>query len=234
MGIAERYAHVRAEVDAVCRQVGRDPREVKLLAVSKTVDVPAVAEAIAAGAQAFGENRPDQLVPKQAAYPQAEWHFIGNIQSRRIKDIVPAATLIHSVFKEDHLPKIDAAAAAVGKVQDILIEVNVSGEESKSGLAPDAVRGFIEVAGAYDHIRVCGLMTMAPRYDEQTADATFRGLAVLRDELNGLEISPGKVVDLSELSMGMSEDWQFAIRHGATIVRIGRAIFSDEFEPVAH
>ena len=233
MGIAERYAHVRAELDAVCREAGRDPHEVKLLAVSKTVDVPAVAEAIAAGAVAFGENRPDQLVPKQAAYPRAEWHFIGNIQSRRIKDIVPAATLIHSVFKENHLPKIDAAALAAGKVQDILVEVNVSGEESKSGLAPADVRSFIEAAAAFEHIRVRGLMTMAPRYDEATADATFRGLAALRDELNGLELCAGHPLDLSELSMGMSEDWRFAIRHGATIVRIGRAIFSDEFEPTA-
>ena len=233
MGIPERYAHVRAQVDEVCRAAGRDPSEVKLLAVSKTVDVPAVADAIAAGATAFGENRPDQLVPKQAAYPQVEWHFIGNIQSRRIRDIVPAATLIHSVFKESHLAKIDAAAREAGKVQDILVEVNVSGEESKSGLEPHEVRGFIEAAGAFENLRVCGLMTMAPRYDEETADATFRGLAALRDELDGLRLSCGSRVILSELSMGMSEDWQYAIKHGATIVRIGRAIFSDEFEPTA-
>ena len=232
MGIAERYAYVRGHVDAVCREAGRDPKTVKLLAVSKTVDVPAVAEAISAGAFAFGENRPDQLVPKQAAYPQAEWHFIGNIQSRRIKDIVPAATLIHSVFKQEHLGKIDTVAAAVGKVQDILVEVNVSGEESKSGLEPGAVRAFLEAADTFDHVRVRGLMTMAPRYDEQTAEATFRGLAELRNQLDGLHLPRHGEVVLSELSMGMSEDWRFAIRHGATIVRIGRAIFSDEFEPV--
>lgn len=233
MGIAQRYAHVRGQIDEVCRAAGRDPKTVKLLVVSKTVDVPTVAEAIAAGATAFGENRPDQLVPKQATYPQAEWHFIGNIQSRRIKDIVPAATLIHSVFKQEHLAKIDAAAQAAGKVQDILVEVNVSGEESKSGLEPGDVRAFLEAADAFDHIRVCGLMTMAPRYDEQTVEITFRGLAELRDKLDGLHLPHHGQVVLSELSMGMSEDWQCAIRHGATIVRIGRAIFSDEFEPVA-
>ncbi len=231
MGIAERYAHVRAQVDAVCHEAGRDPSSVLLLAVSKTVDAPAVADAIAAGAAAFGENRPEQLVEKHAAYPQAQWHFIGNIQSRRIKDIVPCATLIHSVYKESHLAKIDACARECGKVQDILVEVNVSGEESKSGLAPADVRAFIEAADAFDAIRVKGLMTMAPRYDEATADATFRGLAALRDELNGQVFPHHGKIDLSELSMGMSEDWRFAIRHGATIVRIGRAIFSDEFEP---
>ena len=231
MGIARRYAYVRAQVDEVCRSVGRDPAGVKLLAVSKTVDVPAVAEAIAAGGHAFGENRPDQIVPKQAAYPEEEWHFIGNIQSRRIKDIVPASTLIHSVYQASHLPKIDAAAQAAGKVQDILVEVNVSGEESKSGLEPHAVRAFIEEADAYDHIRVCGLMTMAPRYDEETAEKTFSGLAALRNKLDGLVLPHHGELVLSELSMGMSEDWQCAIKHGATIVRIGRAIFSDEFEP---
>lgn len=231
MGIAERYAHVRAQVDEACRAAGRDPSSVKLLAVSKTVEVPAVADAIAAGARAFGENRPEQLVQKQAAYPQAEWHFIGNIQSRRIKDIVPAATLIHSVYRESHLPKIDAAARAAGKVQDILVEVNVSGEESKSGLAPADVREFIQATDAFDGIRVRGLMTMAPRYDERTADATFSGLADLRAALDGLSLQRHGSLVLSELSMGMSEDWRFAIRHGATIVRIGRAIFSDEFEP---
>ncbi len=231
MGIAERYAHVRAEVDAACREAGRDPASVVLLAVSKTVDVPAVADAIRAGAIAFGENRPGQLVEKRAAYPQVQWHFIGNVQSRRIKDIVPCATLIHSVYKESHLGKINASALACGKVQDILVEVNVSGEESKSGLAPADLRAFIEAADSFDAIRVRGLMTMAPRYDESTADATFRGLAALRDELNGRVFPRHGKIDLSELSMGMSEDWRFAIRHGATIVRIGRAIFSDEFEP---
>jgi pyridoxal phosphate enzyme (YggS family) len=231
MGIAERYAYVREQVDQACREAGRDPGEVLLLSVSKTVEAARVAEAIRAGAHAFGENRPEQLVEKQAAYPQAEWHFIGNIQSRRIRDIVPAATLIHSVYKESHLAKIDEQAARVGKVQRILVEVNVSGEESKSGLSPDEVEGFLEAADAFDHLQVAGLMTMAPRYDELTAETTFSGLASLRERLDDMNLPRHGEVCLSELSMGMSEDWRIAIRHGATIIRIGRAIFSDEFEP---
>ena len=233
MGIAERYRYVRAQVDEACRAAGRDPREVTLLAVSKTVDVPQVGEAMQAGACAFGENRPDQLVPKHAAYPQAQWHFIGNVQSRRIHDIVPTACIIHSVFKEAHLAKIDQVAAGLGKVQRILAEVNVSGEESKSGLEPGDLEGFLRAADAFDHLQVCGLMTMAPRFDEQTADATFSGLARLRDRFDGFELPTHGQLRLSELSMGMSEDWRIAIGHGATIVRIGRAIFSDEFEPPA-
>lgn len=231
MGIARRYLSVREQVDEACREAGRDPSEVLLVAVSKTVGVPEVAEALEAGAVAFGENRPDQLVPKQAAYPQAQWHFIGNVQSRRIKDIVPAAALIHSVFKESHLAKIDQAAEAAGKVQRILVEVNVSGEESKSGLAPDELGRFLAAADAFDHVRVCGLMTMAPRFDDATAERTFGGLARLRERFDGAVYPRHGAIGLSELSMGMSEDWRIAIRHGATMVRIGRAVFSGEFEP---
>lgn len=142
MSTATRYKHVRSEVDQVCKELGRDPEEVLLLAVSKTVDVDQVQLAIDAGARAFGENRPDELVRKQRAFPDMEWHFIGNIQSRRIPEIVSAATLIHSVCKEAHLAKIDAAAAAIDKCQRVLLEVNVSGEESKSGFDPARLRAL--------------------------------------------------------------------------------------------
>ena len=127
MGIAERYEKVVEELAQECALAGRDPKEVRLVAVSKTVGVEGVGEAYAAGARDFGENRPDQIVPKSQAFPNARWHFIGNIQSRRIPEIVSAATLIHSVCKEAHLAKIDAAAAAIDKCQRVLLEVNVSG-----------------------------------------------------------------------------------------------------------
>ena len=217
MGIPERYAYVRAQVDEVCRAAGRDPSEVKLLAVSKTVDVPAVADAIAAGATAFGENRPDQLVPKQAAYPQVEWHFIGNIQSRRIRDIVPAATLIHSVFKESHLAKIDAAAREAGKVQDILVEVNVSGEESKSGLEPLEVRGFIEAAGAF-------AVTLECIPSELAAEIT----AALRIVTIG--IGAGPVCDAQWLVMhdllGLNERSPSFVKRYADLATVVRGAFS--------
>lgn len=220
---------MRSQVDACCRDNQRDPQEVALIAVSKTVGIPQVGEAMEAGAAMFGENRPDQIVPKQAAYPQAAWHFIGNIQSRRIDDIVSAAALIHSVWKPGHLRKIDAAAQRHGKVQRILLEVNVSGEESKGGLSPEQVPGVLEQADAFDNIQVCGFMTMAPQGDMDAADATFAGLRQLRDECRQLELPRHGRLDLHELSMGMSEDWQLAIAHGATMVRIGRAIFSEDF-----
>ena len=226
---ATRYQQLRADLDEECRKAGRDPREVLLLAVSKTVDIDQVELAIQAGARAFGENRPDELLRKQKAFPDMEWHFIGNIQSRRIVDIVSAATLIHSVCKESHLPKIDAAAKALGKRQRILLEVNVSGEESKSGFAPDEVQGIIERAAKLSNISIEGLMTMAPQGDKVAIERTFSGLASLKDQLQKNLSEMGLPCHLSALSMGMSEDWREAVGFGTTIVRLGRAIFSDDF-----
>ena len=230
MSTATRYQHLRAELDEECKKAGRKPEEVLLLAVSKTVDLDQVALAIEAGAYAFGENRPDELMRKQAAFPDMAWHFIGNIQSRRIPDIVSAATLIHSVCKEAHLAKIDAAARVVGKVQRVLLEVNVSGEESKSGFNPNEVAGIIERASQLEHVRIEGLMTMAPQGDDEAITYTFSGLSVLRDEVEQTLQNKGVSCHLSDLSMGMTEDWRSAVGFGSTIVRIGRAVFSDAFE----
>lgn len=230
MTTTSQYQNVRSSVDQVCVSEGRKPEDVLLLAVSKTVDLDAVEEAISAGAQAFGENRPDELLRKKAAFPDQHWHFIGNIQSRRIKDIVSAADLIHSVCKIEHLSKIDAAAKAHGKRQAILLEVNVSGEESKSGFSPDQMPQVIRSVMALDNIELRGLMTMAPRSDAEAVEQTFSGLAALRDSLQAFIDENGWKATLSELSMGMSEDWPRAVHYGSTIVRVGRAIFDSAFK----
>lgn len=230
MTTKDRYIHVRQAVDAACQQAGRAPEDVLLLAVSKTVDFDQVQEAIEGGARAFGENRPDELLRKQAHFPDVSWHFIGNIQSRRIHDIVSAADLIHSVSKADHLPKIDRAAAELGKVQPVLLEVNVSGEESKSGFSPSEVLTVVRDAAKLPSVAIRGLMTMAPRADEQAIQETFGGLARLRDDLQVQLDAAGIDVTLSDISMGMTEDWPQAIEHGTTIVRVGRAIFDSSFE----
>lgn len=229
MTATTRYAAVRRQLDRTCEESGRAPHDVLLLSVSKTVGLDEVADAMAQGAVAFGENRPDELVRKQRAFPEAQWHFIGNIQSRRIKDIVPAAHLIHSVCKREHLPKIDRAAQEAGKVQGVLIEANVSGEESKSGFAPDQVLEVVLEAARLPHVEVRGLMTMAPRGDAETARRTFCDLRLLRDGVQEQAARAGVPVSLSELSMGMSEDWPEAVAQGSTIVRIGRAIFDPAF-----
>ena len=229
MGTKERYARVAAEVADVCREAGRNPDEVVLIAVSKTVGVDGVAQAIEGGAQDFGENRPDQLVEKADCYPDVRWHFIGNIQSRRIRDIVGRATLIHSLFEERHARKIDEAAARLGIVQDVLIEVNVSGEQSKQGISPDEAYGLLAFCEGLEHMRVRGLMCMAPQGDPSVARQTFADAAALFAHLKET-LSADDASVFTELSCGMSEDWREAIPEGATMVRVGRAIFSDLFE----
>ncbi len=228
MSIESQYRSVAAEVAAVCEQCGRAPSEVRVLAVSKTVGPEGVAAAMAAGARDFGENRPDQLVAKAAQFPEARWHFIGNIQSRRIPDIVGSAALIHSLYQERHGRKIDEAAARLGKVQDVLVEVNVSGEASKSGVTPAEAVALVAALAALPHVRVRGLMTMAPQGDLAVAEATFRGLAALAADVRA-SLPDEAAAAFTELSMGMSDDWREAVACGTTIVRVGRAIFSESY-----
>lgn len=228
MSFSTRYEATKEELARVCAACGRDPREVKVIAVSKTVGLDAISEAIFAGAHDFGENRPDMLAEKAERLPGECWHFIGNIQSRKIPEIVAHASVVHSLYQESHLAKFDAASAQAGKIQDVLLEVNVSGEQSKSGLAPADVADMLAAATACEHLRVRGLMTMAPQGDLAVARECFAGLAALADELRAA-LPADKAASFSELSMGMSEDWREAVAAGATMVRIGRALFSDTF-----
>ncbi len=229
MGFKERYERTLAQVERCCLEAGRNAGDVRVVAVSKTVGEAQVAQAVCAGAHDFGENRPDMLAAKAAAFPAETWHFIGNVQSRRIPDNVRDAALVHSLYQERHIAKFEAAARDAGKVQDVLLEVNVSGEASKSGLVPCDVADMLARCTEFSHVRVRGLMTMAPQGDAVAARACFEELARLRDGLRaGLE--PEYARSFDELSMGMSEDWREAIFAGATIVRIGRALFDDEFE----
>ena len=229
MGIEGRYQRVAAHVASQCEAAGRPASDVRLIAVSKTVGIEGVRAAYKAGTRDFGENRPDQIVPKSKELPQTRWHFIGNIQSRRIPEIVESAALIHSLFQLSHAQKINDEAAKLGKVQDVLVEVNVSGEESKSGVEPDEALAFVRACAELPHVRVRGLMTMAPQGDAEAARASFAGLRQLAAAIRG-QLPEQQVACFTELSMGMSEDWPQAIAEGATMVRIGRAIFSDDFE----
>ena len=214
-----RYAEIKEQVDARIVECGRSLDDVTLVAVSKTVGLDEVQDAISQGATDFGENRPEELARKAEAFPKANWHFIGNIQSRQIKSIVPHACLIHSLDKFEHAQKIDKVAGEIGKIQKVLVEVNVSGEESKAGLTAEELPQFLEELKSLQNIEVCGLMTMAPIQDDAHADLpnpeeVFRRAHELV-VVNGLQ----------DLSAGMTNDWPDAIKQGSTFVRIGRAIF---------
>ncbi|MDR0515159.1 MAG: YggS family pyridoxal phosphate-dependent enzyme [Coriobacteriaceae bacterium] len=230
MDLGLRYQRVTAEVKAVCQRLRRDPQEVRVIAVSKTVGPPLIEAAIGAGFRDFGENRPEALFARQAQFPQVAWHFIGNVQSRRIPGIVSAATLIHSLYQSRHLAAVEKAASGLGKVQGLLIEVNVSGEASKGGVAPDDLNALFEEALRCPHIQVRGLMTMAPQGDSARARECFKETASLLADLRKRFPQYGGLQGLRELSMGMSEDWREALVEGATMIRIGRAVFDDGFE----
>ena len=221
--LQENLVRVRANVAAAAEKAGRDPLSVRLLAVSKTFPLSDILEAHEAGQLEFGENRVQELETKVPnGTPDIIWHLIGHLQSNKAEKAVELAEYIHSVDSVKLLNKINAAAAKRGKIQKILLEVNVSGEESKFGLSGwDALREAAEHALGLSSVKLLGLMTMAPLdADDSVLHATFGGLREFRDRLER-EFS----VTLPELSMGMSHDYPVAISEGATIVRVGTAIF---------
>ena len=204
---------------------GRNPETIRLVAVSKTVDAAKVAEAIDAGALILGENYIQEARDKfNALYDRAvQWHFIGHLQSNKAKYAVRMFDLIHSVESLKLAKALDKEARKNVKVQDILIQVNISREETKSGIAETGAVELIAQIGDLENIRVKGLMTMPPFFDApEQARPFFRQLARLRDRIVERNI-PG--VSMDELSMGMTGDFEVAIEEGATLVRIGTAIF---------
>lgn len=231
--VAERRAEILDRVAEAARAAGRDPQDVTVCAVSKTVDVDKVAAARAAGYRAFGENRPQELTRKldllrgDPAFEGVAWHMIGNLQENKINRVLEdAPVLIHSISSPELAAAVSKRALVHGTVQPVLLEVNVSGEQSKSGMAPEVVRErFAELAGL-EGIAVRGLMTMAPQGDAAVAERTFEGLRMLLEELRCAAADPAA---LTELSMGMSEDFREAVGQGATIVRLGRVAFDPEF-----
>lgn len=228
MGLKERWEGVCNEVAEVCEKCGRKPEDVKIIAVSKTVGADVVGEGIELGMTDFGENREKPFNEKLALYPQANWHFIGTLQSNKAKQVVGKACLIHSLDRPSLLHAIQKEAAKLGVVQDVLVEVSISGEESKGGIAPADLPAFLEELSSCANIRCRGLMTMAPRGDVETARETFAGLRILAAKM-AEEFGGRDNISMNELSMGMSEDWPVAIEEGATMVRIGRKIFSEYF-----
>ncbi len=214
---------VRANIAETAKKAGRDPETVRLLAVSKTFPASDIIEAAEAGQIEFGENRVQELETKvPLCGKNIVWHLIGHLQSNKADKAVELAEYIHSVDSLKLLNKINTAAEKRGKIQKILLEVNVSGEESKFGISGyDALREIAKYALELCNIKLVGLMTMAPLdADDSVLHATFGGLRDFRDRLES-EFS----ITLPELSMGMSGDYPVAIAEGATIVRVGTAIF---------
>lgn len=220
--IASRYEVVRQQVAHAADISGRLPEDVRIVAVTKTVGIAEVRAALIAGIADFGENRVQEFLGKYGLFPEARWHFIGSLQTNKVKDVVGRAWLIHSVDSMRLLAEIDHRATLAGVVQPVLLQVNVSGEESKHGFECCDVRDALVEASHLPGVEVRGLMTMAPFGRPEDARWVFRELRELRDSLRDMPLNG---VELSELSMGMSNDFRVAIEEGATIVRVGGAIF---------
>jgi len=224
--ITQNIASIRERIKRSALLAGRRPEEVRLVAVSKTMPADRIREAVAAGLRIFGENYIQEARDKASALSDLpiEWHFIGHLQTNKAKYAVRQFTLIHSVDSERLIAEIDREAQKVGKIQDILIQVNIAGEDTKSGVEPDELYTLLETAAAHPRVRVVGLMTMPPYSEEpEVVRPVFRALKTLAERYAG--VIPG--TDLRELSMGMSGDFEVAISEGATLVRIGTAIFGE-------
>lgn len=209
-------------INGAIEQFGQ-AENVRLVAVSKTVPSETIKVAYDAGQRIFGENRIDVLASKVEVLPtDIEWHFIGNLQSRKLRQIIQNSSWIHSVDTLDKIGKIDRICGEENKPVKFLIQVNVSGEEAKHGFTPSNAREAIERALKCENATCCGLMTMAPFVgDEDELREVFAGLRKLRDELEiGLDCK------LPELSMGMSNDYEIALQEGATMIRVGSSIFA--------
>lgn len=225
----EKNCHtLQQTISAAAASVGRDSREVLMVAVSKTVSIDEVKAAMQAGIHDFGENRTRLFLEKQQQLPQERWHFIGHIQTNKLKDVVGRAALIHSVAGKRAVEVIGRLAETQGTCQDVLLEVNVSGEQTKDGVTASEVPALLEAVQAAKGIAVKGLMTMAPvqrSEHDDTARRTFAALRELRDNLVPF-CTGAENISLNELSMGMSDDFSDAVKEGATIVRIGRRLWS--------
>jgi len=222
--IEQNLKQVRERMERVAARIGRDPNEIRLIAVTKTVPVETIREAIRAGAVIFGENYVQEAKHKIEEIGEAgiQWHFIGHLQTNKAKYAVRLFDVIHSVDSIKVARALDTRAAAEGKILDCLIEANLSQEGSKFGIPREQAGTLVHDMTELKNISVKGLMTMPPYFDDpEMARPYFIALRQLKEEIER------DGIPLSELSMGMSTDFEVAIEEGATIVRVGRAIFGD-------
>jgi len=220
--LSARLEAVEARISAACRRAGRGRRDVTLVAVTKTVSADTASLLLELGVTDLGENRPQELWRKAGVLPRSvTWHLIGHLQRNKVSRMLPLAAWIHAVVSLRLLEALETEAGRQGIAPRVLLEVNASGEASKHGFQPAEVPGLASRLHQLQHVQVCGLMTMAALLpDPQQCRPTFRTLRDLRDRLQDLAALP-----LPHLSMGMSNDFEVAIEEGATMVRIGSALF---------
>ena len=224
--VLERLADIRQNIAESCAAAGRDPSEITLMAVTKTVSPELINLAVDHGVSVLGENRVQEYLSKRAEYrSSAEVQFIGHLQTNKVKQIIDKVSMIQSVDSLHLAEAIDKAASQQGLIMPVLLEVNIGGETSKSGISAEDLPTLLKEAGALKNIRVDGLMTIPPpTADESEQIQTFSAMQQLYQQMQ--QLAPLRI-----LSMGMSGDYPAAIRCGATLVRIGSALFGARFYP---
>lgn len=225
--IADNLKNVNLSISNSCKKSGRQVSGVKLICVTKEAGLAQIEEVIGLGYKNIGENRvQDAVIKHRSIGDRAIWHLVGHLQTNKVRDAIKIFALIHSVDNARLALKISEEAGKIGKKQDILIQVNVSGEGSKFGIEPGQVLPFFKEVSLYPNINILGLMTIGPEADDpEIIRPYFRKLRELRDNINAVRSTQYAV---RELSMGMTNDFEVAVEEGATMVRIGRAVFKDD------
>ncbi|HUS89358.1 MAG TPA: YggS family pyridoxal phosphate-dependent enzyme [Desulfosporosinus sp.] len=225
-GIEQSLVEVRQRIDQAVARSNRDPRTIRLLAVSKTQPVSALEEAYRVGQRRFAENRVQEWLEKAPLLKNdCEWHLVGSLQTNKVKYLDQSVAMIHSLDRLSLLETLNAKGERCGIIWTTLVQVNIALDPAKAGLSPEEVPDFLNSIGDYPHVKVQGLMTIgALEASAAETQGFFRQLRVLRDTLQSRKWSG---VDLRELSMGMSGDFEMAIEEGATLVRVGRQIFGE-------
>ncbi|OME53486.1 YggS family pyridoxal phosphate-dependent enzyme [Paenibacillus odorifer] len=223
MTLQERIAEVEERVARACAASGRDRNDVKVIAVTKYASLEMVSSVLEAGLEHIAESRWQDAEHKwKVLGDKGTWHFIGHLQTNKVKDVIGKFQYIHSLDRMSLAQELHKKALAADQEVNVFLQVNISGEDTKFGLSPEAVPGFLREIASLDRVKVIGLMTMAPlEGDPELTRPVFRGLRELRDELNQLALTPKPI---TELSMGMSNDFEVAIQEGATWVRLGTVL----------
>ncbi|MFP3389662.1 YggS family pyridoxal phosphate-dependent enzyme [Brevibacillus sp. SIMBA_040] len=225
--IKDRLQAIEERIQAACDRVNRKREEVKIIAVTKYIDAQAIGDLLDVGIMDIGENRVQDALPKHELHgDRGTWHFIGHLQTNKAKEVVGRFPYIHSLDRVPLAQELNKRGEAVNTVVNCFLQVNISGEETKFGLSPNDVLAFLRETSNMKHIKIIGLMTMAPVVDNQEeARQVFRGLYEWKERINELAFPHAHI---EELSMGMSSDFEVAIEEGATYIRLGSVLVKPE------
>ncbi len=226
METKQRLAIIQQQINETCKKIGRNPEDITLIAVTKSVSSKRAQTLVDLGVKDLGENRLEGLLDKQENIQEkVNWHFIGNLQTRKVKELIHKIDCLHSLDRMSLVKEVNKRASEPLKC---FVQINVSGEESKSGITPEEADTFFEQLAEYENVHVIGLMTMAPNTeDESEIRSVFRSLREVRDKITAKQLP---YAPCTQLSMGMSNDFMIAIEEGATHIRVGTALVGSESE----